>query len=176
MHSGSRYGTARRSTAASRAICSQLLTREEVSILHDPLARFVGVEAYEQAGGGVRRDLFSDDNDGFMKDAALLEALAVQRLTPAADAEKAAGAAWVEICPRATWADINAYMHAETMRREPTGEEHAELDALNAQVRKIEDALESAEDDEEITALEEQRGQRTKPNSGIRMNTVQRSG
>lgn len=135
----------------------QLLTREEVSIRHDPLARFVGVEAYEQAGGDVRRDLFSDDSDGFMKDAALLEALAVQRLTPAADAEKAAGAAWVEIRPRATWADINAYMHAETMRREPTGEAQAELDALHAQARKIEDALERAEDGDDVAALEEQR-------------------
>ncbi|RZI40386.1 chromosome partitioning protein ParB [Herbaspirillum sp. HC18] len=137
----------------------QLLTKQEISIKRDPLAKFVGVEAYEQAGGAVRKDLFSDDNDGFMKDAALLEDLAIQRLAPTAHAVKAAGAAWVEIRPRASWSDINAYEHAETMQRDPTEQERAELDAMNDQIRKIDEALTETEDDDEIAALEEQREQ-----------------
>jgi ParB family chromosome partitioning protein len=36
----------------------QLLTGEEVDAARDPVARFVGVKAFEKAGGPVRRDLF----------------------------------------------------------------------------------------------------------------------
>ncbi len=36
------------------------LTHEEIDASRDAVARFVGVDAYEAAGGGVRRDLFSD--------------------------------------------------------------------------------------------------------------------
>ena len=36
------------------------LTEREIDATRDALARFVGIETYEAAGGGVRRDLFSD--------------------------------------------------------------------------------------------------------------------
>ncbi|WP_235902061.1 hypothetical protein [Ochrobactrum quorumnocens] len=45
------------------------LTEAEIA-LSAKIMRFIGVEAYEQAGGIVRRDLFSD-NGGFATDAAL---------------------------------------------------------------------------------------------------------
>ena len=52
------------------------LTHEEIDASRDALARFVGVDAYQCAGGGVRRDLFADDQTGvFLADPALLEAL-----------------------------------------------------------------------------------------------------
>ena len=57
------------------------LTRDEVDACRDALARFVGVDAYEVAGGGIRRDLFADEQKGvFLTDAALLEKLARDRL------------------------------------------------------------------------------------------------
>lgn len=68
------------------------LTAREIDATHDPLARFVGLEAYEAAGGGVRRDLFSDDTRGaYLTDAALLESLAREKLAAVADDIRAEG-------------------------------------------------------------------------------------
>src|SRR5205823_9668182 len=36
------------------------------------LAQFVGLKAYEAAGGGMLRDLFDADNSGWLTDAALV--------------------------------------------------------------------------------------------------------
>ncbi|MEP6606710.1 MAG: ParB/RepB/Spo0J family partition protein, partial [Nitrosospira sp.] len=47
----------------------RLITESEVSISRSPLAKYVGVKAYEKAGGMIRRDLFSDEEDGYMQDA-----------------------------------------------------------------------------------------------------------
>jgi len=60
-----------------------------------PLARFVGLEAYEAAGGRVTRDLFSTADDVFLDDAALVRRLALARLEAAA-APLRADWHWVE--------------------------------------------------------------------------------
>jgi ParB-like chromosome segregation protein Spo0J len=39
------------------------LTHEEIDAGRDALAKFVGVQPYEQAGGAVRRDLFADEQN-----------------------------------------------------------------------------------------------------------------
>jgi ParB family chromosome partitioning protein len=44
------------------------------------LGRFVGAEAYEQAGGSVSRDLFSERDDGYFDDVKLVRQLALQKL------------------------------------------------------------------------------------------------
>ena len=44
------------------------------------LGRFVGIEAYEAAGGAITRDLFCDHDEGFMDDAALVRRLAQTKL------------------------------------------------------------------------------------------------
>lgn len=65
------------------------LTAREIDSQLDPLARFVGVEAYETAGGVVRRDLFSDDaQQAYLADAELLDRLA--RRSSACTAEEPA--------------------------------------------------------------------------------------
>jgi len=62
----------------------------------DRRAIFVGVEAYEQAGGVVVRDLFSEDGSGFFEDAGLLDRLVLERLNALADEVRAEGWNWVE--------------------------------------------------------------------------------
>ncbi|MBB1061918.1 ParB/RepB/Spo0J family partition protein [Marilutibacter spongiae] len=71
----------------------QFLTQSDVSA-DEALAKFVGLEAYEQAGGTVRRDLFSDR--AWLTDRALLDQLAMDRLEQAAQALRDAGWSWVE--------------------------------------------------------------------------------
>jgi ParB family chromosome partitioning protein len=58
--------------------------------------RFVGLDAYEAAGGAVRRDLFDADNGGYVSDIALLDALVLRRLETVADDVRAEGWKWVE--------------------------------------------------------------------------------
>ena len=51
------------------------LTEREIDATH-PLVRFVGLDAYTAAGGGIRRDLFAEGDAGtYLTDAALLETL-----------------------------------------------------------------------------------------------------
>ncbi len=50
----------------------RLLTEQAVRV-SDRRVRFVELEAYEQAGGGVMRDLFGHGDGGYLQDAALLD-------------------------------------------------------------------------------------------------------
>src|SRR3546814_17787657 len=63
----------------------------------DKRARFVGLAAYEEAGGVILRDLFSRDHEGWLEDVALLERLVVEKLTSESEAIKAEGWNWVQI-------------------------------------------------------------------------------
>ena len=47
----------------------------------DRRARFVGLNTYEQAGGGILRDLFEYDDGGWLQDVALLDRLVAEKLT-----------------------------------------------------------------------------------------------
>lgn len=56
------------------------LTEGEVLAHQSALARYVGIEAYEDAGGVVRRDLFETDNPCWLCDPDLLRRLAAEKL------------------------------------------------------------------------------------------------
>ncbi len=63
----------------------RLLTQAAIPV-DSRLGAFVGVAAYEAAGGAVTRDLFSADDDGsFMDDAALVQRLAIEKLEAKAE-------------------------------------------------------------------------------------------
>lgn len=130
------------------------LTAREVTITN-PLAGFVGLKAYEEAGGAVRRDLFSDDDSGvFLQDSTLLERLALERLHEHGEAIKdAESLSWIEARIRFDWAERRAFEHARTVEQDPTPEQQAELDSLQTRMDELEaqwDALEEGEDDEAI--------------------------
>lgn len=64
----------------------------------DRRARFVGVEAYEAAGGAVLRDLFTEDGGGWLEDPALLDRLVAEKLAALAEDVRAReGWKWVEV-------------------------------------------------------------------------------
>ena len=52
---------------------------------HDRRVRFVGVEAYEAAGGAVLRDLFTEDGGGWLEDVGLLDRLVGEKLEALAE-------------------------------------------------------------------------------------------
>ena len=58
----------------------------------DRRAVFVGVDAYEAAGGTVSRDLFQGDDGGWLEDPALLDRLVADKLQAEADVSTEIGA------------------------------------------------------------------------------------
>lgn len=105
---------------------------------NDRRMRFVGIEAYEAAGGHRTRDLFEDDNGGWIDDVALLERLVAEKLKSAADAVSAEGWKWVS-------ADISfSYGHTQGLRWLPrkcaelTEEEYAAREALRNEFEELE--------------------------------------
>jgi ParB family chromosome partitioning protein len=63
----------------------------------DRRAVFVGVGAYEAAGGVVLRDLFQGDDGGWLEDPALLDRLVADKLQAEAQAIAAEGWKWIEV-------------------------------------------------------------------------------
>lgn len=113
----------------------------------DRRAVYVGVDAYEAAGGVVMRDLFEQDQGGWLQDPALLEQLVFEKLKTDAETLKAEeGWKWVD-------AAIDfSYGHASGLRRfygqqaELTQEELDRHDVLKAEYDKLD--AEYAEADE----------------------------
>jgi ParB family chromosome partitioning protein len=127
--------------------------------LREPLARFVGLKAYEKAGGIVRRDLFADEDESSMLDGELVRKLAAEKLEKHAAKLKAEGLAWVEVHTHLEYASRAAYGRVRTILREPTEEEQGLIAALDARKREIEAKTADAESDEdrlaELSDLEE---------------------
>ena len=111
----------------------------------DKRARFVGMEAYEAAGGTILRDLFQDDDGGWLQDPALLDRLCAEKLEAAAQTVAAEGWKWVR-------ADIGFdYGHADGLRRldstDPLSEnDHIAYDSLVAEAEEIEARFADAEE------------------------------
>ena len=128
----------------------RLITEAEIDIRASPLARFVGAEEYEAAGGLIRRDLFAQEGEGYMQDAELLESLALEKLNQAVEPLRKKGYAWVQVRTTFDRADRVEFTRMQTVRREPTASEQARMDALEAELA----AVESGDDggDEEMGA------------------------
>jgi len=74
----------------------RLLTQDEIAAT-DRRVQFVTLAAYEEAGGAVRRDLFSEGDAGvFILDVELLDRLAREKLEALAEAVRAEGWKWVD--------------------------------------------------------------------------------
>ena len=63
----------------------------------DKRARFLGLETYEAAGGYVLRDLFQQDDGGWLQDPMLLEQLVGEKLKAEAEGIAAEGWKWIEV-------------------------------------------------------------------------------
>jgi ParB family transcriptional regulator, chromosome partitioning protein len=73
----------------------RMLTEDSVDV-RDRRAIFVGIAAYEAAGGYIMRDLFNRDDGGWMQDPALLDQLVIDKLGAAAGDTASEGWKWVE--------------------------------------------------------------------------------
>lgn len=113
---------------------------------HDRLARFVGAEAYEAAGGGLVRDLFESDIV-FFDDGDLLQRLAVERLDQMREALTVEGWGWVETLTGHGQVDGCAGERLHPTQRKLKPLEKKEIAALEARLEALEEKLEDAEED-----------------------------
>jgi ParB family chromosome partitioning protein len=115
---------------------------------NDRLAIFVGLEAYEAAGGKVLRDLF-DTEAVFIESPALLTKLAEDKLSGQREAWLAQGWSWVDLNLGSGRGDgLSATrLHAEW--RDPTADEQAELDRISGELETLDADLDAngVEDD-----------------------------
>ena len=77
----------------ARAI-RHLLTRSQVDAA-DRRARFIGIKAYQKAGGVILRDLFHAEDEGYFSDSQFLDVLVFEKLETAAQSIRAEGWQWV---------------------------------------------------------------------------------
>ena len=108
----------------------RLLTEERVPA-GTAIARFVGVDAYETAGGPVLRDLFADEHENgvWLEDPKLLTELATQRLAAAA-AELSTRWKWAEAMLEVDWSATARYGRIHPEPSAPSDAESAELEKL----------------------------------------------
>ncbi len=122
-----------------------LLTREHVRST-DRLARFVGLEAYEAAGGGIIRDLFGEDSSTFLTDPALLTQLAMAGLEQASEPLKSEGWAWVESSLETSALYNSGYGRIYPLTRDLRDEEETELSALADTFDTLQEQIEGDEE------------------------------
>ena len=138
------------------------LTEREIDATH-ALVRFVGLDAYQQAGGGIRRDLFAEGDAGtYLTDTAVLETLVRDKLATLAEDVRAEGWAWVEAVPHLAYEERQAFQNAPRHRREPTTREARRIASLETRLEKIDAELEEAcdaEDEAKAEKLEQRRDQ-----------------
>lgn len=125
------------------------------------LGRFVGIEAYEQAGGAVTRDLFTEAEDGYLTDAKLVRELALQKL---AEAAKALEKDWQWAKPML---DPDYHFAADYTRVHPApidppkkvAQELKRIDKRLGEFEALEDDDWTDESAEEAEKLEDRRGE-----------------
>ncbi|MDE0355029.1 MAG: ParB N-terminal domain-containing protein, partial [Deltaproteobacteria bacterium] len=129
-----------------------LLTEERVPA-NSAIARFVGVGAYEAAGGAVLRDLFADEDESgiWLEDPVLLQKLAMEKLGETVK-ELETRWRWATAMPEVDWTSIAHYGRIAPEPSQATAEETAELERL----RTREDELTDLDEDEWTEELGEE--------------------
>lgn len=112
----------------------------------DKRAVFVGLDAYEAAGGVTMRDLFQSDDGGWLQDPALLDRLAAEKLKATADEVAAEGWKWIEVAVSFPYGATRGLRELQGEALDLTAEEQATIDALIAEQQKLEAEYQDADE------------------------------
>ena len=127
----------RQPSALRRALSQNTIDSNDKRVL------FVGLDTYLARGGGIERDLFDAEHDGFLMDGCLLETLVTEKLQAEADKLKADGWSWVEVNrTEDRWLANRTYRKLQP-KSVPLSKELKEVDA---QLRKELEVLEAKDD------------------------------
>jgi ParB family chromosome partitioning protein len=111
----------------------------------DKRAQYAG-EEYVAAGGAVMRDLFQQDDGGWLQDAGLLARVVAEKLARDADAIRAEGWKWVELAPEFPYGHSYGMRRIPGTRRPLTDEEIAQVEALRAEAEQLEEEAAAADE------------------------------
>ena len=119
--------------------------------------RFVTIEACEAAGGTVLRDLFPDDDGGWIEDVALFEGQVGEKLTAEAETIAEEGWEWISVASDFPYGHTNGLQALTGTPVDLTDEERATREALREEFDRLEG--EYARADELPDEVDEQLGE-----------------
>ncbi len=138
----------------------RLLTDEKIAA-NSKFVRFVGIDAYEAAGGTMTRDLFAEgDGATYLDDRALVMRLVQEKLAAAGqELQTAEGWKWSQAAPDMPYEAAQECQNVYPQNIDPTPEQEAELAKIQSglelyEAMDNEDGL-SLEDEEAVATLEE---------------------
>ncbi|WP_454885411.1 ParB/RepB/Spo0J family partition protein [Sphingomonas oryzagri] len=130
----------------SAAYIRDRLTEGAVRVA-DKRVRFVTVDAYVAAGGRqAMRDLFEEDDGGWLTDPTLLDRLVGEKLQAEGERIGAEGWKWVATALDLPWGVTNGLREIVGTPAPMTAEEDAKLAALQAEADELEDEWADAHD------------------------------
>lgn len=123
----------------------RLLTEESVPIT-DRRALFIGISAYETAGGFIMRDLFTQDQGGWLQDPALLDRLVSEKLGTIANELASEGWKWIEAAIDLPYGYEHGLRRLTGTVTPPTDVEQAQFDELAAEFDQLTSEYDGGDD------------------------------
>ena len=114
----------------------------------DRRALFVGADIYKAAGGIIIRDLFDEDDGGYLQDVPLLERLVSEKLAAEADAIKAEGWGWVDAAVDFPWNHHRDFKALKPISPALTEDQEKQLQALLDELEALDETGDRSEQDE----------------------------
>lgn len=112
----------------------------------DRRAQYVGIEAYERAGGPVLHDLFEHDDGGWLQDVALLDRLVTEKLKQDAEVIAAEGWKWISVAVDFPFGHTSGLRELEGTPASLSIEEQGTIAALNAEHDRLEAEYQDADE------------------------------
>lgn len=112
----------------------------------DKRAVFVGLDAYEAAGGDVLHDLFQSDDGGWLQNAPLLDRLVSEKLQVMADEIANEGWKWIEVAVSFPYGATQGLRELEGTPVELSDDEQTTLAALRDEFDKLQAEYEEADE------------------------------
>lgn len=132
------------------------ITEGEVASRNNALVSVVGLDAYREAGGAVRADLFAEDGDVYIQDVALLEKLALVAVETKKTELLAEGWKWVEFHPSLSWSEREQWSDLTARANSLSDDDAARVAELEAAIISERDA-----DESDYDKLQEMQGEIT---------------
>jgi ParB family transcriptional regulator, chromosome partitioning protein len=123
----------------------RMLTEKTVRA-SDKRVLFVGIGAYENAGGVVMRDLFQQDDGGWLENIGLLETLVTDKLKAKAETIAAEGWKWIEVATEFPYGHDHGLRKLDGVPADLTEEERATQEALRTEFDRLEAQYQDADE------------------------------
>ncbi len=119
---------------------------EKTARASDKRVLFVGIDAYERAGGIVMRDLFQQDDGGWLENIGLLETLVTDKLKTEAETVAAEGWRWIEVATEFPYGHDHGLRQLDGVQADLTEEERATREALRTEFDQLEAQYQEADE------------------------------